>query len=272
MSLIICEYCERVFKSNSSLNHHKKRAKYCLELQSKYPLKFQCEFCDKVLATNFGLQRHFEICKGKKMYTNAQLIECYETRLRQQKDHYEQQEKMYLKQIQDLQDRLENLARAGIEKSTITTNNTTTTTHNYINMRPFTELTPEYVANQVDEHFTLKYFTQGQKGLARFAYNKLLKDSDGNLYMECSDPSRHVFRIKDSYGSIIRDLKAKRLTSIIAEPVKLKSDQILREIEEDTPWMLDQSRDIALEIQGLSKDNSDMCKELAILVSGKVGD
>jgi hypothetical protein len=85
--------------------------------------------------------------------------------------------------------------------------------------------------------------------------------------MECSDPSRNVFRIKDNDGNVIRDLKAAQLTSIIAEPVKLKSDQILREIDEDCPWMSNRGHEIAIELRSLQNENSVMCKELAVLTT-----
>jgi hypothetical protein len=62
------------------------------------------------------------------------------------------------------------------------------------------------------------------------------------------------------------------LTSIIAEPVKLKSEQILREIDEDCPWMSDRGHEIAIDIRALSHDNNGLCKELGVLVSGGIGE
>ncbi len=35
MNIINCEYCNKVFKTKSSLNNHKNKAKYCLVIQKK---------------------------------------------------------------------------------------------------------------------------------------------------------------------------------------------------------------------------------------------
>ena len=144
---------------------------------------------------------------------------------------------------------------------------TNTTKNTYVNMPCIKDLTKEYIQQQVEEHYTRQYFTMGQKGVARFSYDKLLKDRDGNLYLECSDPSRHIFRFKDEYGNIIRDMNAKHLTQIIAEPVNLKSTELLEEIKEDTPWMAEHAESISRQIQQLTRDNSEMCRELGSLTT-----
>jgi hypothetical protein len=64
-----CEYCNTEFKTKSSLNIHKIKAKYCLILQGKLDKKeiiFKCDFCEKVLSSKQCLEIHKEKCKGKK--------------------------------------------------------------------------------------------------------------------------------------------------------------------------------------------------------------
>ena len=87
--------------------------------------------------------------------------------------------------------------------------------------------------------------------------------------MECSDPSRQVYRFKDEEGNIIRDLRATYLTSIIAEPISVKTEEILDRIEEDDPlYPMETARKIAYEIYQLKRcNNEEMCKELKILLA-----
>ena len=62
---IECEFCKKLFGSNNVLQHHKKTAKYCLDLQGKIVNTFQCSYCKKCLTTNERLMTHLNICKSK---------------------------------------------------------------------------------------------------------------------------------------------------------------------------------------------------------------
>ena len=61
-----CEYCKTGFKSISSLNLHKKRAKYCLNIQNKNIEEFICEYCGNNFTSKQNLNKHIIICKEKK--------------------------------------------------------------------------------------------------------------------------------------------------------------------------------------------------------------
>lgn len=69
MSIINCEYCNKVFKTKSSLNNHKNKAKYCLLIQQKNIQadedKFKCSICEKILSSRRNLEVHNYKCKGK---------------------------------------------------------------------------------------------------------------------------------------------------------------------------------------------------------------
>ena len=69
MSIINCEYCNKVFKTKSSLNNHKNKAKYCLLIQQKNieaeEDKFKCSICEKILSSRRNLEVHNYKCKGK---------------------------------------------------------------------------------------------------------------------------------------------------------------------------------------------------------------
>jgi hypothetical protein len=69
----ICEFCNKQYNNLSSLNHHQKSAKFCLELQKKLdnienkiePAIYNCEHCEKTFTTKFALSKHDLSCNIK---------------------------------------------------------------------------------------------------------------------------------------------------------------------------------------------------------------
>ena len=65
------------------------------------------------------------------------------------------------------------------------------------------------------DKYDINYFLYGQKGIARFAAENLLKDDDGNYTYNCTDPSRNIFKYKNTKGEIEKDVEAKKLTNYL---------------------------------------------------------
>ena len=64
-----CEYCNASFKTKTSLNNHKNKAKYCLIIQGKLDIKeniFKCDICAKILSSKQCLEIHKEKCEDIK--------------------------------------------------------------------------------------------------------------------------------------------------------------------------------------------------------------
>ena len=61
-----CEYCKKSFSTLSSLNYHKKTAKFCLDIQGKVNDTCKCIYCGKICTTNQNVIEHHKICKKKK--------------------------------------------------------------------------------------------------------------------------------------------------------------------------------------------------------------
>ena len=253
----ICQYCNKEFSRKSNLTNHVNNTQYCIN--KRYVIHIQEQ---DVKIENMSHQH--DIYKQNIQENHSIIIDkissTYEEKLQQQKEEYENK-------IERLQDRIQELASRAIDHSSTTINKTSNRTNNYVNMPRFSKLTPEFVQQQVDEHYDQSYFVKGQKGVAQFAFNRLLKDDEGNLYLECTDPSRQVYRFKDDDGNIARDIKAKKLTAIMVDPIKGKTYEILGQIEMDDPSYKDRASDIAYQIRMIERDNTDMCKELSVLTS-----
>ena len=60
-----CEYCGTILKTEVTLKHHQKTAKYCLIKQNKTS-KFEhtCRFCEASFAFKSLLYKHLKICKS----------------------------------------------------------------------------------------------------------------------------------------------------------------------------------------------------------------
>ena len=73
----------------------------------------------------------------------------------------------------------------------------------------------EQLKRLIEEKYDKKYLFQGQKGVAQFAVDYILKDDTGQLKYICTDPSRQIFKYKDSEGCIKKDVEAKKLTGFL---------------------------------------------------------
>ncbi len=67
-----CEFCNKSYKTLSSLNNHKKTAKFCLNLQKESKPNeemiikiLKCNYCNKEFTSKFVLNNHINICSVK---------------------------------------------------------------------------------------------------------------------------------------------------------------------------------------------------------------
>ena len=246
-----CEYCNTEFKSLSSLNYHKKNAKYCLKIRNKKNDKFQCKFCLKNLSTKFCLESHISICSGninKIKEDNTDLtneniylrneINNYKRKLREQENKFneriqiitvtfedkieqlKEQEKEYKEQIKDLQNTLKDISLKSVSKST-TTNNKTQIINNYINnLKPLTE---EHLA-ECSKHLTLEQIKRGASGYAEYALKYPFKDT-----VLCVDYSRHKIKMKDKDGHIITDPEMLTSSKMFFKSIFTRNKELLQE-------------------------------------------
>ena len=307
MNSLICEYCNTEFISISSINNHRKNAKYCLMIQGKLEHKkdyscnlckktlsskrnldnhmtkckiieeqinFNCKYCKKILSSKQNLLNHLDICetkkekelneKNKKLEEKEKVIIQIMVENKNYRDQIEQQKE----QIKELQKTIERMGLKAIERPTTTNNNNT------LNITSFMDFTNmDKIKNAIEDKLDINYVVDGQKGLAHFVKDNLLTDDAGKLLYICTDPSRQIFKYKDSTGEVKKDVEAKKLTNYILEGgIRTKSAVL------GNDWCKDDKGDINIDrfnvmmeqqqsIMKLSDDNNSFKKELVSLTS-----
>ena len=217
----ICNFCKKEFETVSSLNKHKKYAKYCLKIQNNLidEKKFICSCCDKILSTKQRLESHKLICKSIKKELKIEEIENKNKEMENEIIKLKTQLEIYKKFSEDDRECIKDIAKQPRIYNQQNNNK-------YLNLTPL-NLTAEIVKNKVENNFTKNNFLEGQKGVAEFVFDNLLKDENGKTKYICDDSSRHKYSYKTIDGQIKVDLKAKRLTDMIKNDILKKSNDII---------------------------------------------
>ena len=216
-----CEYCNNVFKSMKTLTQHKKLAKFCLAKQNK---KFVCEHCNDISYSTKDFEFHENNCveilkiKNKDLEEQIKDIIYYQNEnenLKQKIIDIEKDKKYLQEQISHLQNEIIAVNKTAVSKPTNIT--TTNNINNKIMNMNVLDFNTDNVKNIINDKYCLDIISEGQKGVARFATDFLLRDENGNLKYVCTDPSRKIFKYKNNLGEIEKDVNATKLTSLIAD-------------------------------------------------------
>ena len=252
-----CNYCKKIFNNKYTLGQHQKTAKYCLELQGTTNTSFTCTYCNKSLCTNDKLYTHYQSCKEKlkqeivkdieienvylkktiqekndcitkleqdqrdKLQEKNDYIAKLETKLAQQKAEYDIKLEKFENAIIASVTQSKTPSKAAASTTHNTTNLITVTNNNYLN------LSQEHVKKVLAEKLDYNVVYAGQAGLAKFVFDYMLTDEDGNVIYHCVDPSRQMFEFIDEKGEKVRDAKAEKLIQSL-----LKGDVIRLGLEE----------------------------------------
>ncbi|HAL95813.1 MAG TPA: hypothetical protein DCP55_07805 [Chitinophagaceae bacterium] len=112
-----CNFCQKEYGSISTLNCHKKSAKFCIQIQKELNSKLdegkdlKCEYCNKTFGQPLTLNRHLNICKHKKQVTIDEEKKDYETRLIEKEKELKEKDQIiqqYKDEIASLKSQLEN--------------------------------------------------------------------------------------------------------------------------------------------------------------------
>ena len=286
-----CEYCNDIFTTKHRCETHQKSC----SIKSSH-VKILLDEKDNVIKTlsdnnsNLAIS-NTNLCKRNKLLSDK--IEHMST-LKKEKEFIISTKDKEIdsiistkdKEIAVLQEALRIYKNIG-EKSTncveeiakqpkIQTTQTTQTTQNtqnnkLLNMKPLDledEKVKERMLGIATEFFGRDYFNEGQKGVARFTAEKLLRDTDGKLQYRCTDPSRQTFKFLTNNGDIRTDVRATLLSKLLDETVvkafKAMVTNITPSLTSDEFLIFSEN---FMQINGLSSDNSDFRSELAALTA-----
>ena len=230
---IICCFCNKKYSNNSTLNYHQKTAKFCIKIQNnKSEISeeniFNCIYCNKIFSNKHRLNSHKLICKEIKNKNFEELINNLKQKDEQIKlfenevSSLKTQLEIYKKISEDNHECIKDIAKQPKTYTQQIQNNN----NKYLNLTPL-NLTAEYVKDQVENNFTKNNFLEGQKGVAEFVFDNLLKDENGKTKYICDDSSRHKYSYKTEDGQIMVDLRAKKLTDMIKNDIIKKSNNII---------------------------------------------
>ena len=236
-------------------------------------LKEQLESKDKQLKEQLeSKDNKIEILK-EELKEKDKLIIKLKTQNENYKEQLEKQEENYKDQIKDLQDKLENLASKAIERPTSVVSNTTTNNNlNIATSMDFDNI--DHIKNLIDNSLTINHVVDGQKGLANFVRETMLLDDNGISKYVCTDPSRYIFKYKDTNGEIKKDVEAKKLTSSLIKGGLRKQTAIIgndwlesQENSNDYLHKLELMMEFQQNIHKIGDNNTDFRKELAAITS-----
>jgi hypothetical protein len=153
------------------------------------------------------------------------------------------------------------------------TNNNTTNNKILNIISPLNLNNTNKIKDIIDNNYKLDYIFSGQKGIAKFAFDHILKDDEGNLKYVCTDSSRQIFKYKDELGEIRKDIEAKKLTNFLVEGgIKDKACDIMNEwwTEDTGITNIDKFEllaDKAVSLKTIDNDNTEFKKELATMTT-----
>jgi hypothetical protein len=167
---------------------------------------------------------------------------------------------MYKERTEKLENTVEEMAK---QPKQVTNN------QNKIIITSSLDLSRETIAETLENNFCDNYLVQGQKGVAKFAYDNMLKDKDGRLIYICTDPSRQIFQYKNGEGKIEKDVRATRLTQALLDAdLKMASHKVAWDTMKDGNNEVFMAYTTHFQnIQGMEQDNSQFSKELCCLTT-----
>ena len=260
------------------MKYLQKIAKHCLEIQKKLNktnpeiiierISFDCSYCGKKFSSKSRLNSHLDTCNIRYNSIieekNAIIKEIEEKikEIEQKNVRLTIENELLREHSKDNQSTINEIAK---QPRVATTNNN----HNKILINTPMDLSQPTVQLAIQNGFSDEYLVQGQKGVARFAYDNILKDEQGKLKYICTDAARQIFQFKNEDGSIQKDVKATKLTKALLEG-ELKSashKMACDKMKDGSVEEFNMYTDNYYEIKELETDNSDFSKELTTLTA-----
>jgi hypothetical protein len=227
---VTCQYCNKTLCSEGNLRRHQK-TQACLRSRENQASsrndKHQCKYCQKCLSSPVRLQHHMEICIARLKHLLSESNHEVETLkqgnadLRMKMARLETEVEILRSDSQDSRQVIARIAEQPRINHTSNTNNL---------VLPVVDTSQETINRAVEVSYNMNHFCSGQKGVARFAVDHLLTNDQRQLGYICTDPARGTFKHIGDDGEVVRDVKASRLTTKLAQPIKVKASRLAGEL------------------------------------------
>ena len=282
-----CEFCDSIFVNDNSLKNHQRVTKYCLVKQKK---QIKCEYCNELSFSQIDFESHQNNCiiflksKLKELQEENRdiqyyqlRIESYEKQLLEKHIQFTEKENFYKNQLVEKENQIKHLQDEIISVNKIAVSKPTNMTMNNINNKitnmNILNLNEENIKNIIDERYNLDVISEGQKCMAKFTTENILKDSNGQLNYVCTDPSRKIFKYKNDSGEIEKDVDAQKLTNILTDNgIFVKTSKLTTEHWTRPDGSIDNNKfakliEKTLEINSIKDDNTIFKNYLAKIIS-----
>jgi hypothetical protein len=241
-----CEHCKNILKSKSSLHHHIKTNKKCIQIRNQILNNvnllvyiYECKNCNYKTNNKQHLNRHQEKCivnipnitlekYNYEISLKNTYIDCITKQFNEKQINFETQLKEKDKMIESLQQTIAKIAEQ--PKIVTTTNNTNQTTKNTLHQDTYLvlNLNKDNIKKIVDDQYSLRHYYRGLDGVAEFCYDNIICDNEGNCRGNVSDASRGTLIYKNDKGDVVRDHGCASLMEVIYPPVFNKSTEYMR--------------------------------------------
>jgi len=236
-----CDFCNKEFKTTSSLNYHQKTAKYCLEIQGKeISGEYKCECCQKNFSTKYALNCHIDVCKESREQEKVnELIDYIKLENQTYKVLLSERDntiKSLERQIYELNQTIADIAKQpkNTTNNIKTQNNTSNIQNILTDYKTYEEYTnKDRILSLAKDNSIEEYFWKGQRGVAEFVYDKIAKTENGQMIICCTDPSRNRFKYKNESSGISEDIDAHLFHKKISEPIKKIYNDVHNNIQKD---------------------------------------
>ena len=122
---------------------------------------------------------------------------------------------------------IQTLAREGSNKVTTTHNTVNNTIRNQLSSTYTVDsLEPKQLEDTMRQYYTESDFFGGQKRLAGFCVDHVIKTPDNKMMVCCTDMARKKFKILDIQGNLKEDIEARLLCKKLTVPVKMITKEI----------------------------------------------
>ena len=286
-----CEFCQKEFKSTSSLNNHQRTAKYCLKIRNVKPSEsFKCPDCELVSTQRSSHEKHLLTCKAALYRIRKEKLKLETVTEISNKDR---QLDETCRQLDDAHSQLDEVRRQlgerdkrilELESSVLSYREMTIELESTIRIykemndrdrryieglgeRPTTTNTTTTTTNNFNcppltqEHFeenaqflSLDHIKKGFQGYAQYALDYPLKGR-----VKCTDYSRRKIKYMNEDGEVVVDPEMKQVRTRLFNALRTRNQELtaeyvaeLKQKSESGEWNRMDVQDLILEAINLN--------------------